>query len=149
MVESSTCVFVYGTLMPGKCRWTALRPYAVSWQAATARGRLWDTGCGYPAARFDDDAAAVPGVVVALAPGSVDDAIAVLDGIEGEGRLYRRVEVATSAGPALGYEWLGPLDGLVPLAYGWEPARSADALSAGIISASDDVQSGRNQVRRR
>ena len=112
-------VFVYGTLMPGECRWPALRPYAVSWEPATARGRLWDTGRGYPAVRFDDAGDAVPGILVAVAAESFADAVTALDRVEGEGVLYRRVEVATSGGLAVAYEWLGPTEALVPLPQGW------------------------------
>ncbi len=113
------CIFVYGTLMPGGSRWPALRPYATAWERATAPGRLWDTGRGYPAVRFGHDGGPIPGVLVALAPDLVADAIAVLDRIEAEGVLYRRVEVATSGGPAFGYEWLGSTEGMVPLHGGW------------------------------
>ena len=112
-------LFVYGTLMPGEPLWPALEPYAASWQPVTARGRLWDTGRGYPAVRFDETGEPVPGVLVALEPERAQHAIDVLDGIEDEGRLYRRVEVATSEGPAYAYEWLGPTDGLEQLLEGW------------------------------
>lgn len=119
MSEAGNRVFVYGTLMPGESRWPALEPFALAWEPATARGALWDTGHGYPAVCFDDDGAAIPGFLVTLDAERLPDAIAVLDRIEGEGALYRRVEVATSAGPATSYEWLGSTDGLVSLADGW------------------------------
>ncbi|MDP8937969.1 MAG: gamma-glutamylcyclotransferase [Actinomycetota bacterium] len=112
-------VFVYGTLMPGRSRWPALEPYATGWAPAIASGRLWDTGRGYPAVRFDHEGVAVPGVVVTLEPEAAPDVIARLDGIEAEGVLYRRVEVDTSAGRAVSYEWIGSTDGLVPLPDGW------------------------------
>lgn len=116
--------FVYGTLMPGGNHWPALRPYAASWRTATAEGRMWDTGRGYPAVRFDTPGdptpfGVVPGVLVDIVPGRLAEAVAILDRIEGAGHLYRRVDVATSDGPAMGYEWLGPTDGLARLAEGW------------------------------
>ena len=114
-------LFVYGTLMPGEPLWPALAPFAVAWEEVTAAGRIWDTGDGYPAVRFDAAGGAVPGVLVALDPGRLAAAIGVLDEIEGEGTLYRRVEVATTGGPAWAYEWLGPTTGLVPLPHGWPP----------------------------
>jgi gamma-glutamylcyclotransferase (GGCT)/AIG2-like uncharacterized protein YtfP len=117
--EAAARVFVYGTLMPGESRWPALEPFATGWGPATARGHLWDTGHGYPAVRFDDDGAAIAGFLVTIDAERLPDAIAVLDRVEGEGALYRRVEVATSAGLATSYEWLGSTEGLVPLAYGW------------------------------
>jgi gamma-glutamylcyclotransferase (GGCT)/AIG2-like uncharacterized protein YtfP len=120
----SVRVFVYGTLMPGRSRWRHLRPYASSWQPATAPGRLWDTGRGYPAATFDAVDSEIPGVVVVLAEDAAEAAIERLDQIEGEGSLYRRVEIVTSSGPALSYEWLGATEDFQPLPGGWPPGLS-------------------------
>lgn len=116
-------LFVYGTLMPGERLWPALAPFALAWEKVSAAGRIWDTGHGYPAVRFDPAGAPVPGVLVALDPERLAPAIAVLDGIEEEGRLYRRVQVPTSGGPAWAYEWLGPTAGLAVLPEGWPRTR--------------------------
>lgn len=116
-------LFVYGTLMPGEPLWPALAPFAVAWDEVSVAGRIWDTGHGYPAVRFDPAGGAVPGVLVALDPGRLAAAIDVLDGIEEEGSLYRRVEVSTSGGPAWAYEWLGPTAGLTLLPEGWPRTR--------------------------
>ena len=115
-------LFVYGTLMPGHVLWPDLAPYARAHEPATAPGRLWDTGLGFPCIRFDADGPPVPGVLVDLHPDQVDAVLRMLDRIEDEGRLYRRVVVTTSAGPAFAYEWLGPTEGLASLADGWPPA---------------------------
>jgi gamma-glutamylcyclotransferase (GGCT)/AIG2-like uncharacterized protein YtfP len=115
-------LFVYGTLMPGHPLWPVLAPYADAWEDGVAAGRLWDTGHGYPAVRFDPAEAPVPGVVVTLHAGLAAEALEVLDEVEEEGRLYRRVQVATSAGVAFAYEWLGPTDGLAHLPNGWPGA---------------------------
>jgi gamma-glutamylcyclotransferase (GGCT)/AIG2-like uncharacterized protein YtfP len=112
-------LFVYGTLMPGEALWPALAPFAVSWEAVTASGRLWDTGQGYPGVRFDAGGEPVAAVLVVLDPARAVEAVELLDQIEEEGRLYRRVEVTTSGGRALAYEWLGPIDGLRLLSGGW------------------------------
>jgi gamma-glutamylcyclotransferase (GGCT)/AIG2-like uncharacterized protein YtfP len=61
----------------------------------------------------------VPGVLVTLDPARVVQAIEELDRIEDVGRLYRRVEVTTSGGPAIAYEWLGAVEGLPTLPDGW------------------------------
>ena len=114
--------------MPGHRLWPVLAPFAESWEPATTPGRLWDTGSGYPAARFSaDDDDALPGVVVTVAIARLAEALAVLDRVEEVGVLYRRVEVATSAGAALAYEWLGPTDGMAVLASGWPPPPIAGA----------------------
>jgi len=118
-----TRVFVYGTLMPGERLWPALAPFALAWEEATAAGRLWDTGHGYPCVCFDAAGAPIPGVLVTLDPTRVAAAVDRLDHIEEEGDLYRRVEVSTSAGPAWAYEWLGPTSGLAALPDGWPPRR--------------------------
>ncbi len=118
-MEVPTRIFVYGTLMPGEPLWPALAPYAVSWEPGTAPGRLWDTGLGFPGVRFDPESEPVPGVVVVVAPDRVAEAVAVLDRIEDEGRLYRRVVVTTSGGRASAYEWLGATEGLRRLPDGW------------------------------
>ena len=120
-VPGVAAIFVYGTLMPGDVRWPALAVYAVRWERVTAVGRLWDTGHGYPAVRFGGAGGVVPGVLVTVDEPRVAEALAVLDEIEDEGRLYRRVEVTTSGGPAYAYEWLGPTEGFQPLAAGWPP----------------------------
>ena len=65
--------------------------------------------------RFNPTGQPVRGFLVTIDSARLKDAITTLDRIEGEGVLYRRVEVETSAGPAFGYEWLDPTQGLSPL----------------------------------
>ncbi len=99
-------LFVYGTLRPGRERWPVLRPFAASWADAEAKGRVWDTGRGYPAAVFGPGGR-VRGTAVTLDDDQAAEALTLLDHIEAEGRLFRRRRIRTSAGPALAYEWLG------------------------------------------
>ena len=122
-MDAPARLFVYGTLMPDQPLWPVLEPYAVAWVQVYVPGEIWDTGLGFPAVRFDPSAPGVPGVVVAIAPGRVAEALAVLDRVEDEGRLYRRTVVETPAGPAYAYEWLGPTEGLRRLAGGWPTVR--------------------------
>lgn len=129
VAERPPTVFVYGTLMPGGVRWPFLRSFAGPSRPATARGQLWDTGRGYPAARFDPCGGEIPGVLVTIVPDRFGAALAVLDRIEGEGVLYRRVDVDTSLGPAISYEWLGSVEGFVPLPDGWPPGTTPWALA--------------------
>lgn len=115
-------LFVYGTLMPGEPLWPVLAPYALSWRPSTALGRIRDTGHGYPAVRFDAGGDPVPGVMVTLDPDRAPAALAMLDEVEEEGALYRRVEVETTSGRAWAYEWLGPTESMSLLPSGWPPA---------------------------
>jgi gamma-glutamylcyclotransferase (GGCT)/AIG2-like uncharacterized protein YtfP len=138
-------VFVYGTLMPGGRYWPALAPFAAGWEATTVAGVLYDTGRGYPAARFPGlgdsgpelsgrglggalggDARSDPsgppvvhGVRVRLDPAVIGAALDVMDRSEDEGVLYRRLVVVTAAGPAWSYAWCGPQTGLTRLEGRW------------------------------
>jgi gamma-glutamylcyclotransferase (GGCT)/AIG2-like uncharacterized protein YtfP len=114
-------LFVYGTLMPGEPLWPELAPYALSWEPVVAEGSIWDTGHGYPAVRFLPGGDQVPGILVAVGPDRRDEVLALLDHIEGVGVLYRRVVVPTTGGDAFAYEWIGAIDGFVPLTGGWPP----------------------------
>lgn len=112
-------VFVYGTLLPGEARWSLLAPFAEEIVEAVAPGRLFDTGNGYPAARFEPGPSSIPGVWVRVRAERWDALVELLDRIEGEGLLYSRVAVRTSAGEAISYEWRGQTDGLRELPHGW------------------------------
>ena len=53
--DSISHLFVYGTLQPGDVRWPFLAPYVADEGVPdTVCGRVYDTGRGYPAARFDE-----------------------------------------------------------------------------------------------
>ena len=91
-----SAVFVYGTLLPGEHRWPLLEEYALEVRAAEVRGLLFDTGRGYPCALFDRPEGMVPGVVVDVEPARLDDALAMLDEVEGVAfGLFERVVVTT------------------------------------------------------
>lgn len=100
-------LFVYGTLRPGDVRWPMLEPFVIDhgWPDSV-RGRLFDTGLGYPAATFstgadgaDDPLAVVHGHTVALLAASLHRALEVLDAEEDTVvGLYRRIEVVTDRG---------------------------------------------------
>jgi gamma-glutamylcyclotransferase (GGCT)/AIG2-like uncharacterized protein YtfP len=69
---------------------------------------------------FDPAAASsIAGVRVRLDPHRLDGAIDVLDRIEGEGELYRRVVIATTAGEAFSYEWIRSTANVPLLLNGW------------------------------
>ncbi len=106
-------MFVYGTLMPGRLRWGLLREVAVASRPDTVAGRLYDTGEGWPAARFHlpldvepleavEGVGSIPGWVVEVDASSAAMLLPVLDEVE---TGFRRVRVVTGAGhEAWGYE---------------------------------------------
>ncbi len=91
-------VFVYGTLMPGDCRWSLIADDVVALRRAMVSGRLFDTGRDYPGARFELDGT-IHGWVLELRSTRSEQAIERLDAIEGTVHgNYRRVAVTTLAG---------------------------------------------------
>ena len=101
--------FVYGTLGPGQERWPHLAPFVVDdGHDALVLGALYDTGHGYPAARFDQSGS-IRGKVYALHRERLEEALRLLDEVEAAVRdLFRRVSVTTSIGlEAWAYEYCG------------------------------------------
>jgi gamma-glutamylcyclotransferase (GGCT)/AIG2-like uncharacterized protein YtfP len=107
-------LFVYGTLQPGRLRWPFLAPFATGSRPATVAGILYDTGNGWPVAVFDTPDGDVPGTLVDLDPHRVEEALAVLDRIEGVVTdLLRRVVVTTTDGvTAWSYHWPATTTGM-------------------------------------
>ena len=102
-------LFVYGTLRPGEQRWPYLAPFVVDdGHDASVMGALYDTGHGYPAARFDRRGS-IRGRVYQLRHDRLDQTLRELDEIEGAVLdLFHRVAVTTSAGVAAwAYEYCG------------------------------------------
>ncbi|GIU85555.1 MAG: gamma-glutamylcyclotransferase [Acidimicrobiia bacterium] len=109
-------LFVYGTLAPGGRAWPMLEPYAVAVRPASAPGRLYDTGRGYPAAVFGPGESRVHGTLCTLRDAPLD----ALDAWEGD--EYERRTITTDDGTAaLAYHWRAGLAGLRPLAGGRWP----------------------------
>ena len=110
-------VFVYGTLMPGQSRWPLIRQSVARVEQATVGGALYDTGHGYPAARFDE-AGKIEGWRLTLHPANRQQALTTIDGIEGD--LYERVMVTTTDGDeAVSYQWRGGTDDMERLGGRW------------------------------
>jgi gamma-glutamylcyclotransferase (GGCT)/AIG2-like uncharacterized protein YtfP len=77
-------------------------------------GTLYDSGNGWPVADFADRGHDVPGALVDLDPADLDDALALLDVIEGTvAGLLRRIVVTTRDGvSAWSYHWPGSTAGM-------------------------------------
>ena len=112
--------------MPGESRWSVLKVFAESWEPASASGSLWDTGQGYPAAIFADGDEYIPGFVVTICENLWPKAVRRLDQVEGEGVLYRRVELTTSKGKAISYEWIRSTSDLRRIRDGWAKRESEE-----------------------
>ena len=99
MTAEPTHLFVYGTLRPGEVRWHHLQPFVLDEGVRTSvAGELYDTGLDYPAAMFGGEAT-ISGSVYQLSPGTMAEALAHLDEVEGAVRgLYHRVTVVTASG---------------------------------------------------
>lgn len=93
-------LFVYGTLRPGEVRWPFLEPFVIDEGHDDAvPGTLFDTGLGYPAARFDEGSAVISGRTYGLLEATLEQALTELDRVEGAVRgLYERVLVTTATG---------------------------------------------------
>jgi gamma-glutamylcyclotransferase (GGCT)/AIG2-like uncharacterized protein YtfP len=112
-------LFVYGTLLPGHDAWPVLEAWVVGApQPDAVGGRLYDTGRGYPAARFGSipggPGALVHGTVVTLDPDRAEAALVALDRYEGD--EYKRITVRTVNGlEAAAYTWIAALEDCRPL----------------------------------
>ncbi|MCP5028956.1 MAG: hypothetical protein GY929_22000 [Actinomycetia bacterium] len=113
-------VFVYGTLLPGGTRWPLIGPHVHTIAAARVNGVLYDTGNGYPGARFEVSRGWIHGSVLHLHPPTLLEALALLDEIEGvDVDLFERVVVHPDGQPpAWSYSYLEPVTGLAVLGGG-------------------------------
>ncbi len=112
-------LFVYGTLLPGEVRWQHLEPFVDGeGHPDSVDGDLFDTGVGYPAARFAPGATIV-GHTFPLRLDTLDEALALLDEIEGAvAGLYARRQLTSHCGVSVwAYEYGGGLE-LAPIATG-------------------------------
>lgn len=144
--RTPTHLFIYGTLIPGEERWHFLEPYVAAGSTPTqdrAHGHLYDTGHGYPAALFDATnsiADQMEGLVIELDEATVDEAMALLDEVEGEPEgLYHRVIVETVGGArAWAYQYGLSTDGLRRLTGGsWTRRDEEPEPREGVLSFVD------------
>ncbi|MFN8022725.1 MAG: gamma-glutamylcyclotransferase family protein [Acidimicrobiales bacterium] len=112
-------LFAYGTLLPGDVRWHFLQPFVVDEGTPdVAPGWLYDTGEGYPAARFGEldgscgSDSRIQGRVFRFVAARLDEALRVLDDVErAVAGDYRRVRVVTDGGhQAWAYAYGGGLE---------------------------------------
>jgi gamma-glutamylcyclotransferase (GGCT)/AIG2-like uncharacterized protein YtfP len=111
-------VFVYGTLRRGDVRWHFLQPFVAGGTTDTVDGIIFDTGFDYPGAVFGEPGT-IHGETFELRDDTVDQALAVLDEVEGvvDGD-YARVEVTTGRGYRAWAYAYGGGDGITPIESG-------------------------------
>jgi gamma-glutamylcyclotransferase (GGCT)/AIG2-like uncharacterized protein YtfP len=103
-------VFVYGTSMPSHSRYSYIEHYVESHRPAQVDGHLYDSGAGYPAAKFGPGDL-IHGYLLTLRPDSAAEFFTQMTQIEAG--LFRPVGVTTRDGTrAQAFEWIGPTDGL-------------------------------------
>jgi len=116
--QADVFFFVYGTTMPGHLRYPAIEDFVAESTQATVSGRLFDSGKGYPAAKFSGGQGTVQGYLLKLRPDRVAEARRTFT--EMEAGLYEPVAVTTDTGvAATAYEWIGAVDGLTRLDGMW------------------------------
>jgi gamma-glutamylcyclotransferase (GGCT)/AIG2-like uncharacterized protein YtfP len=128
VAQPPRCLFVYGTLIPGRLRWPLLAPFATAFRPAEAAGHLFDSGRGWPVAAFDSASAAwIPGVAVDVDVNRLDECLRVIDDVEDTATdELRRIAIVTRAGDAAwAYHYTLPPTGLAPITR-WDAVPLAD-----------------------
>jgi gamma-glutamylcyclotransferase (GGCT)/AIG2-like uncharacterized protein YtfP len=117
--QAENLLFVYGSTMPGQPGYTVVDRYVNSTRRDSAEGLLFDSGRGYPLAKFDQGGT-IRGYLLELDEETQEDARKALT--QYEGGLFHPVEIRTESGAtATAYEWLGGTDGF-PRIDAWNPS---------------------------
>ncbi len=112
-----TRLFAYGTLQPGRLRWPLLEPFVAGHRPAHARGRIYDSGVGWPVTVFEDAASPVPGTIMELDRHRLNQLLVMLDDVETAAtELLTRIVVTTTDGEtAWAYHWTGSTSGMTSI----------------------------------
>ncbi|GAA1620256.1 gamma-glutamylcyclotransferase [Catellatospora bangladeshensis] len=116
---AQTYMFVYGTTMPGHLRYPDIEDFVAEATEASVPGRLYDSGAGYPAAKFSGQGT-IHGYLLRLRPDRVTEAVTAFT--QFEAGMFLHVQVTTADGvTATAYEWINSVDGMKQLPDGrWE-----------------------------
>ncbi len=107
--SAENLIFVYGSAMPGQWGYDVIDRFVESSTRDEVDGSLYDSGLGYPMAKFDLGGS-IPGFLITLDEATLDDAMRALT--QFESGLFHPVEVRTRSGAtALAYEWIGSTEG--------------------------------------
>lgn len=119
--STDTYMFVYGTTMPGHLRYSAIEDFVAETRRASVQGRLYDSGSGYPAAKFGGGQGTIEGYLLRLRPDRVHEAREAFTAFEAG--LFVEASVVTESGvTATAYEWIGSVEGFPRLTGLWSGA---------------------------
>lgn len=102
-------IFVYGSAMPGEWGYDVIERFVESTHRDEVEGTLFDSGRGYPMAKFELGGT-IPGFRLVLDEATLEDAMRALT--QFEAGSFAPVEVRTNSGAtARAFEWIGSTDG--------------------------------------
>ena len=117
--DDTVYFFVYGTTMPGHLRYPFIEEFVARATPDRVTGRLYDSGAGYPAAKFGGGLAWIDGYRLEIREGREHEARRVFT--EMEAGLFDPVTLRTESGfMTTMYEWIGPVDDLEELDGRWD-----------------------------
>lgn len=117
--RSATYFFVYGTTMPGHLRYSLIEEFVAEATPDRVTGRIYDSGSGYPAAKFGGGQTWIEGYRLEIREGR--EAEARRSFTEFESGLYEPVTLRTADGfTVTAYEWIDSVDGFEELAGRWD-----------------------------
>jgi gamma-glutamylcyclotransferase (GGCT)/AIG2-like uncharacterized protein YtfP len=115
--SAGSSVFVYGTTMPNHLRYPLIEEYVASATPDRATGRIFDTGLGYPAAKFGGQGT-IEGYVLRLRSDRVSEAMRAFT--EMEAGLFHPVTITTAGGvSAVAYEYIGSTANMTAVSGQW------------------------------
>jgi hypothetical protein len=116
---SATFFFVYGTTMPGHLRYPLIEEFVAAHTPDRVTGHIYDTGAGYPAAKFGGGLTWIDGYRLEIRAGREAEARRAFTAFESG--LFDPVSLKTEAGfPVTTYEWIGSVEGFEELGGRWD-----------------------------
>jgi gamma-glutamylcyclotransferase (GGCT)/AIG2-like uncharacterized protein YtfP len=117
--QTGTYFFVYGTTMPGHLRYPVIEEFIAAYVPDRVTGRLYDSGFGYPAAKFGGGQSWIEGFRLEIRPGREVEARRAFTSFESG--LFDPVTVRTEGGVTVtAYEWIAAVDGFEELDGRWD-----------------------------
>jgi len=117
--RSATYFFVYGTTMPGHLRYPLIEEFVAEAIPDRVTGRLYDSGAGYPAAKFGGGQSWIEGYRLEIREGREAEARREFTAFESG--LFDPVTLRTEAGLTVtAYEWIGSVEGFEELDGRWD-----------------------------